>query len=366
MNQDRVSTSHYTVQRPTYCRWVRPIALLWVFVAALALIFGARSIADRLEQESGAALRASGITYEQILFSGRNATLTGAVGSRDEAQKAADVVLRLRGVATLDNQLTVAKATKPVRSRNAVRLRPTPLRLLGDGRKALTLDGGGVDDAQLDAFVAAAESVFGADGVRNQLVPTAAEPTQNWPAFANGLFPELLTLHEPAVEIEERQVRLRGMALSEAKRRRIEALAGQLLVPAYELRNDITVSAHASGPDRVLAAAETIVWSNPNPPRAILAGEPRALTAEITFLLGELAHQLQAFPKTNVEIGYKTPTLGEPQASWENDSEGLRLLLAYLTSLGLERERVLRVDEIPGAPLPGQTEQFLIRLSGQE
>jgi len=96
-------------------RRVKLFGVLGFILIAIACFFNSKSKIEKdLTTRSTAALTLEGIPVDNLLFSGRDATLSGILPSEDQVLKAQEVVAEVYGVRKVTNMLTVEPTTPEI------------------------------------------------------------------------------------------------------------------------------------------------------------------------------------------------------------------------------------------------------------
>ena len=355
-----------------------PVTVWWsilVFVAlsVVAVFWAVNRFERNLTDDARTALAAAGIEVS-VTFDGRDALLSGSVGSSVEVDRAVQIVTELEGVRSVSSSgITVVSTTEaPTTSTTAVdELFPAVIEIgIADG--TLTLAGLVDADARV-ALVAAAEETFGADGVVDNLqVGFAATP--EWLLTLPQIFPELTPVDDASIVIGDQGLEISGVVSDQAA---VEAVGIRLAqITNLQVTNRLAFTSLPLPSLSVVASGDLITLSGELPSQQIIeatvtaAGgafediENRLVVADVAEpewvqLLPQLVTALGEWPSWIATIEGTGATLGGFAPSTEALTRTVEVLLP---ASGLEWDvAALEVD--PAALAAELTEAIAGRIT---
>lgn len=180
-------------------RFLAIVALLAASLALCAWLSGTRIEQDLLSRAQ-AALAGANIPYFGLDMDGRDALLTGFVGSRADADRIRAVVQEVSGVRRVVDQTVVERISEPAPTRAEPTRGIAPsLRLQRLGGNVF-VSGRVPDDGAADRLAAAARDRFGAGAVTGSLQSSDTIASADW-LLAPDRLVELLALASENVRI---------------------------------------------------------------------------------------------------------------------------------------------------------------------
>ena len=265
-------------KKSSCCCGALPAMWWWLLtLLGLPLLFllmtGARqSVVEKdLTTRSEAALKAAGMDWAQVKLTqrGRDVLLSGSAASDEERLAALKMVQGVNGVRDVQNMIEVAAAPAPEPAQAAVAAEPvqavasidapapskTPEFFLQSVGGKMVLQGVMGSQQEIDAALAAAQGVYGAGQVDNQLQLIEGVAPAAWLKDLAGLLPALQGLDNASLKVSAAGNSIGGQVPSDADKARVLDKARQLLGGA--IADDLAVAAPKTPvPDSVTNAAD--------------------------------------------------------------------------------------------------------------
>ncbi len=190
--------------------------------------------ADLTERTNGALADAGLGEFASVEIDGRNAILTGKVGSQPDSDRAEEVVANTTGVRSVDNQLAIGEIAQ------AQRIQPSLS--FASNENGVELSGTVSDQAYATKIENTAKETYGEDNVTGSITvdPNSTNPGW-WPAVEQ-LTPDLQALDGGSFAVADGALVLTGTAPEEQAKADIEAKATELLNGQLTVDNQITVA----------------------------------------------------------------------------------------------------------------------------
>lgn len=193
-----------------------PRATWWLLGAFVVLVVAAAFWANsRFERDLAAdatdALLAQGLEVT-VVFDGRDALLSGTVGSTVDVDRAVLIVKELTGVRDVDaSALSVVSTTSPTTTTSTLAPEQFPAVVeIAIGESGVTL-AGLVSAAPRDALVAAAEASFGVDAVTDNLQVNDAVATPEWLLVLPDAFAEFGVVEQANIVVGDQGLEIAGI-----------------------------------------------------------------------------------------------------------------------------------------------------------
>ncbi|MCP3997829.1 MAG: OmpA family protein [bacterium] len=226
MKSERVSRS--TV--PIAIIWLVP---LWVLVVLIAVVWGMDNAEAKLRDSTHQALQEAGIDID-VDISGRDATLSGAVGSTAAEAEIVAMIDAVDGVRRTSSELVVMES--PVEVVTVPRIE---VRLIGDAVSIRGL----VPDAETEAgLVTAAEQQFGIDRVVNSLTISDDVGMLPWVGRIKDVFGHIGDLRSGEFVADESGFAISGEVVSESIRAGIEQEIRLILDGTLPLASNLAIA----------------------------------------------------------------------------------------------------------------------------
>ena len=363
---------------------------LWIAIVAIvlleALFFASckHVTESKLEALAISTLASSGIelSEDQVSFTGRDVTLSGAIYSEESRARAHDLLMNMRYVdggrpgwannrqvvRRVNDNLVIAsteqaeeaepdlgaeeESTEPATTASMA----SSFELSGNADNAITLSGVVPNEAIRNDIVRSVEAAYPGASVIDQMTVNADVNSSDWIDNLKALLPTAGLLSLPGITIDGTTIRLRGQVAGEPQLNAVLADARAAISPPYALTPELSVLAQASSDDdaELQALRERIAGL-----LAVSNVQFELNTADLTAasrdLLDNVAVALNEWEDVQVEVQGHTDNSGS--IAINNTLSQLRAesVRNYLITKGVAESRLTAVGFGPRQPVATNT-----------
>ena len=329
------------------------LALAWIIVAALTLIWAIPNAQDDLTERAASALAGTDI---DVSFAGRDAQLNATNADQPGLDEAVTVVRNLRGVRTVDVSYREAALVAPNQPSPTTTTAPTTTTLAPTTTSApaepqftasyaserIELVGTVPDQTTSDFLIAAAEARYTPGNVVNRLLVSEEVASPDYLSELPRLFELTADMDPWNFTINGGTVIFGGIALDQATRdRALAAIVDFAAGFGATLESSVEISAAS-----VAATLTEILAAGAN-----FATGSAELSEDAIARLATVVEILLANPSTTLVVEGHTDNVGDPARNLVLSQDRAQAVVDYLVAGGVQEQRLSAVGFGEDRPL---------------
>ena len=292
------------------------------------------------------SLRAAGIDWSSVGINGRDVILTGSAPSEALKNRAGEIAHNVYGVRTVDNRITVEKASAAVVPPPVTSSAPYEINFIKN-KGVIVVSGMVPDEETRTAIIEMARQHAGADKVQDRLEIVSGAPV-GWRSAAEAIAAKLDQFIRMNATLVDTDLRLAGVVDSATVRTEVEqAISDSLSKGQYHHQYDIAVPAPVVAANSCQQQFDRLLSEQ----KIHFNTASAEINPESYPLLDQLVRVASECPEANIEIEGHTDSRGGEQMNMRLSQARAESVVNYLVSKGIAANRLSAVGYGESKPI---------------